>query len=289
MTLLNSIRLELRKTIVSKNFLLAIFVMTLLCFSAEAYIDVNNGALWSVADVLFKMDEKTVSQNIMLSAIPLYSKTINGYAATFVPIIVSSPFAVILISEKSSGYKRFSIARSGKNIYYFTKIISAIITGGCVALLSNLIFFIIIMLLAGDTASYIDYSFWKDSIIPFGFAGTVIRRLLANFLYGAMMSMPALVISTICDNKYLVSCIPFMFVYLWFTINYKIEYMAEAAYDFRLVDKCKSYSPTSAFSLAYVNSSSDSFWRTIIFIILYFVFFISGFIINMNLKKDKGV
>ena len=127
-------------------------------------------------------------------------------------------------------------------------------------------------------------------IIPNGTAAVIGRSLLAAFIYGAFSTLPAFFLSSFCKNPYIITCLPFMLVYVWNTAINKIMMKAFETGDFEIYDKLSPFTPDSPRQLAFIKFSEISPAQTkmLIFNGAYLLVLLIGFIVIMNLRTDKG-
>ncbi len=117
----------------------------------------------------------------------------------------------------------------------------------------------------------------------------LLRVFGAAFLYGAVSAMPAFFISSFCKNPYLITCTPFLIVYLWNTALEKVTMELLMSGKMEESGKLSPYFPDSiTYLFMYLNDESVN-RRIIIFNSLYVVVFAVLFIVVMNCRKDKGM
>jgi hypothetical protein len=118
------------------------------------------------------------------------------------------------------------IERTGKMRYYVTKFISALLGGGLAILLGYIIFGIMIALIFPHLSNYtipegMEYMYTTNGVIS-----AILKCLLGVFFYGMASVCPAFLIASFAKNRYIVTCIPFMIVYLYNTSLKKVTYDA---------------------------------------------------------------
>ena len=109
----------------------------------------------------------------------------------FIPILAAFPFIPVFCDERSGGNGRFVISREGKISYIISKYFAAIISGGFGVLLGYVLFLLIAFFgfSKGDEA-------W---VVP------AIKQMGGMFIYGGVMSLPALAIAGFVRNNYVCS------------------------------------------------------------------------------------
>ena len=126
--------------------------------------------------------------------------------------------------------------------------------------------------------------------IPDGVFVSVMRNLLAAFIYGAFSTLPAFFLSSFCKNPYIITCLPFMLVYVWNTAINKLMMKAFETGDFEIYEKLSPFTPDSPRQLAYISFSgiTEAQKKMLIFNGAYLFVLLIGFIVIMNLRTDKG-
>ena len=126
--------------------------------------------------------------------------------------------------------------------------------------------------------------------IPDGAFVSIIRNLLAAFIYGAFSTLPAFFLSSFCKNPYIITCLPFMLIYIWNTTMNKIMSKAFETGDYEIYERLTPFMPDSPRQLAFINFAeiTPSQTNMLIFNGAYLLVLLIGFIVIMNLRTDKG-
>lgn len=287
MKFFKTLRCDLNKTLVNVGFVGAILLTFLLCFTASAYTDNTNMRSYSVFEALFSLDRKFIESNMEFASRNLALIGMNGYVTLFLPIIVAFPFMVAFCTERNNGNIRFVIGRTGKMRYYFSKFVSCFLCGGLAVVIGLLLYMISVHIIFPPMSSYkIDESLLEmfrqqgsDFVLH-------ARYLFSNFLNGAIATMPAFFLSSLCKNPYIITCIPFMFTYVWETVLSKITSDAIDELNFELFDKVRPFYPSSADLIFYTDKTVAI--KSIIFNSSFVLVFLVGFILIMSHTRDKG-
>lgn len=287
--MLHTLKCDLCKSIINIGFFAAMIITVILCFTADVYTDSSNEKVYSVFEAIFVLDKSVISSEISMASVIIFSKALTGFIRLFMPIIAAFPFVVSFCSERNSGFMRFAIARSGKNVYCISKFFSAVISGGLAVTLGVLLFGIAAAVLFSPLSNYDAGTELLSIIIPSGVPITVIKVFVSAFVYGATAVLPAFFLSAFCRNPYIITCIPFLLTYVLDTALNKLNsaYIENGDYD-----KIKALMPFYPDSLAQIIGG-ERFGTTEIIVCIvnaiYFAAVLTGFIIIMNRRMDKGV
>lgn len=286
--MLRSLKCDLEKSIINGGFLGAFVITTILCFTTIVYTDPGSSKTYSVFQAISTLDKKTMMDDYFLSSAFVFGQALTGYITMFIPIISVFPFMITFCAERNSGLMRFTITRTGKTKYCFSKFFSCVISGGLSVLLGVVLFGIISFGFFPSISAYDLQPEDLESIFPNGEFIYILKIIISAFVYGAVSSLPAFFLSSFCKNPYVITCIPFMFIYIWNTAVTKITSSMWASNKFDLADKISAFAPDSIVSA--INGGFDGTNKTaIIFYMIYTVVFLVGYILIMDCRKDKGV
>lgn len=288
MKFLKTLRCDLNKTIINLGFFGAVIITFILCFTASAYVDDMVGKSYSVFEALFTLDKSLIESDFTFASIRLFSIGLTGYVKMFLPIIVAFPFMVTFCAERNSGLMRYSITRTGKLRYYLSKFTASLIGGGLATMLGLALYGIVVFFLFPSVS---DYSLTEEQImliVPSTQPQMIIKSLLSALVYGAFSALPAFFISSFCRNPYLITCIPFMLIYIWETAITKLLTAAWANMEYERGARLLNYYPDSITLLINATEWNDSLKTIILLHGSIFTFVLAGYIVIMNLRTDKG-
>ena len=281
-----TLRGDLNKTMVNFGFVGAVMLTFVLCFTAPAYTDTSTSKTYSILEALFSMDWKFVKSHSDFAANNLARMGMNGYLTLFLPIIVAFPFMVSFCTERNNGNIRFVIARTGKLRYYFSKFVSCFLSGGLAVLIGLAMFMAAMHILFPSMSSYnIDAEFYGGMAQQSEFVLNF-RYLFSNFLNGAIATMPAFFLSSFCKNPYIITCIPFMFTYVWETVISKLTSSAMDKMDMNALEKITPFNPSSAQNM--FDQRTTVAVTSVVFNMAFVLVFLAGFVVVMSHTRDKG-
>lgn len=289
MNFFKTLRCDLNKTTFNLGFLGAVILTCVLCFTASVYTDAATDKTYSVFEAFFTLDKELIRTDYSFSSIKIFSKALSGYITMFLPIVVAFPFMISFCAERNSGLMRFTITRTGKIKYCVSKFMASFISGGLAALLGVALYGIIVWILFPGFSGYDVSEEQLMWVLPSGTGMTVVKTLAAAFLYGAVTTIPAFFISSFCRNPYLITCVPFLFVYIWDTALSKIAAKGLESMDYTIYDKIGPFFPYGIANIIYWTEWDSRITVTVIFNCVYFLMGFIGFLIIMNHRTDKGV
>lgn len=286
--MLRSLKCDLEKSIFNGGFVGAFIISTILCFTASVYTDSSTSKIYSVFEAVSSLDPKVIHKDYMLSSVFVFRQALSGYITMFIPIIAVFPFMVTFCAERNSGLMRFTITRTGKIKYSLSKFFACTISGGLSVFLGVCLFGIISAIVFPTLSSYNIESQELEFILSDGEFKTVLKTLVCSFVYGAISSLPAFFLSSFCKNPYVITCIPFMFIYIWDTALSKISLEFVVKNNFEMSQKIYAFMPNSIISV--IDSGLEGTGKTsLLFNIIYIIVLFLGFVLIMNMRKDKGV
>ena len=294
MKFFHTLRQDLNKTIINLGFIGAALMTCLLCFTAPAYMDNATTKSYSVFESIYTFDKIFVQSQTNFASINLFSIGLNGYISMFIPIIVAFPFMVSFCAERNNGLMRFTITRTGKMRYYLSKFFASFLGGGLAVFLGVALFGICVRFMFPAFSSYDIDPEMKRMMFTLSEGQVVLNTLLSAFVYGAFSTLPAFFLSSFCKNPYIITCLPFMLVYIWQTAINKLQLkMFEdfSSFDQSFYDKLVGFSPNSPQYIPNVLFFDEiqpvtkyAMWFNGIYLVVLLV----GFISIMNLRTDKG-
>lgn len=226
MKLFRIIKNDLSIIIKNKGFWISVIVTLLLCFTTTLYTDSLNKQ-YSVIEVLLSFDKQFILSDISYSSLNVMLISRASKLFMFIPIVATFSFVQGVCDEKKSRFKRSVILRSGKIKYHIGKLISSIISGGLVISLGYLLFCICIYFLFPSINEYgkeiadtniSELLLYNKAIVTYfynaiGSIGIILLAFIGMFLYGAFATLPTLLLLSITNDKYFLTCLPFIFKY----------------------------------------------------------------------------
>ena len=288
MKMIYSLKQDLNKTIINIGFIGAALLTAVLCFTAPTYHDLTTDRSYSVFESFFSFKREFIESDQQFASLNVFQNGLGGYITMFLPIIVAFPFMVSFCAERNSGLMRFTISRTGCLRYYLSKFLSVIIGGGLAAMLGYALYGLVVYGFFPNINSYELEEFYYE-MHPDSQTVEVLKMLLSAFIYGAVTTLPAFLISSFSRNPYLITCVPFLMVYIWNTAINKLVLKAWETEDYELSEKLYDFAPDGIRRLVYITEWNESAQRIVLFNTALVVGVIILFSIIMNLRKDRGV
>lgn len=207
---MRSLFTHFRKIFTSRGFYLCIFLTVILLFSTEIYVDSLTTDRYSVFRCLTSFSvEKRLALGEQMCSIRVLSSALNGWFTLFTPIAAAFCFIPIICTEREENAVRFQMFRSAKIKYNATQFLAGILSSGFAVTLGYLIFSAVVMIMFPALSQYDETTvqhikMWSQSY-P--------KLLLEVWCYGAYWGIPAMLLSSVIQNKYIVMCIPFFLKY----------------------------------------------------------------------------
>lgn len=262
---INSISVELKKTLFSYGTILCIIVTFLLCFTSCIFTDAGTGKEYSVLEVMANMD---LFREDQFTSISILRYSLSPYITNFIPVLSSIPFVTAFCAERLGGNMRFVITRSRKNAYYFSKFLSALISGGAAVMLGFILYSIVI---------FCKFSNADASVSEF------IKICIGMGVYGMVSVLPAFFLSSFIKNKYMICCFPFILMHFYYTTISRIQDLLHLYGKDDIVFKIIFLYPSELTEILFKADTS-----LIIYYSALTVAAITGFTIIMNRRLDHG-
>lgn len=285
---MKSLKCDLNKAVINLGFLGAAAVTLILCFTANVYTDPTNDKTYSVFEALFRLDKQAFADDYAFASVSVFQKALSGYITMFIPIIVAFPFMISFCAERNNGLMRFTITRTGKYRYCLSKFSASFLSGGLAVLLGVAVFGIITFITFPGISSYDIPPEELELLFPESVPAAVIKTLISAFLYGAVSTLPAFFLGSFCKNPYIITCLPFMLIYVWNTALSKAIAKGFDNGDWEIYDKLNPFMPDSIANIMYYTEFNSAVKKTLIFNAVYVAVLLIGFILIMNKRTDKG-
>lgn len=210
---------EVDKNMRSISFLACTLLVTALCFTANAYTSTSIAGVtqsYTVIELLLNFNTQSLERIGVMSGSAqfLFMRGIGEYAYLFMPMIVAASFVPIYCSERNSSLVRFELIRSSKVRYVAGKQISAMLTGGCIVTAGYLFYGFIVAILFPWASQFSDLSFELSMMTIKSLPLNLLMSTIGVFLYGAVSVLPAFLFCSVFRNPYVISCVPFVVIYI---------------------------------------------------------------------------
>ena len=207
---MRTIFVSFRKIFTSRGFYLCVFLTVILLFSAEIYTDYRTTDRYSVFRALTSFSpEKRLAVGEEMCNIRVLSSALNGWFTLFTPIAAAFCFIPIICTEREENAVRFQMFRSSKIRYNAAQFLSGIFSSGNAVALGYLIFSAVVMITFPDISQFNETT--SENIKMWSQSYPVL--LFRVWCFGAFWGMPAMLLSSVIRNKYIVMCLPFFLKY----------------------------------------------------------------------------
>ena len=283
-----NIKANFYKILTGYGFYLCVLFTTVLCFSANIYENPQNMDKYSAIKSLIVFDIDFMLSDISFCSFEVMRKGVGGWLSLFIPMISAFAFVPLVCDEYEAKSIRFEIFRSSKLCYYTSKFITACICGGLAVMLGFGLFTLTEYALFPDISEYeqglIDsyhetLSYQYPDITQNLYVTIISKQLIYMFFYGMVSVAPAIMLTSIIRNKYLVLCIPFFLKYVLNQSCVKIQSQALSNYETVDMSLLKFVSVINPDALSYLSEYGSDKKLVLIysgFIILFsFVFYLT--------------
>lgn len=210
MLLVNTLKEDLKKAVLSPAFLLAVLAVLVLSLTAAAWTNYETGKIYSVLEAVIMRNYPNEVCSIFV-----FQSSFSGYLPMFVSSIAALPVVSIMCGERKSGAVRFIVSRSGKKNYCLSKFICSFICGGLSVVLGRALFGIFIYTAFPPLSQVnIPLEILNLRLLRSSEFLTVAANILSSFLVGAISSLPAFFLCSFCSNLYINICVPCLIYYV---------------------------------------------------------------------------
>ena len=230
--------INLRKTVTGYGFWVCAGFTVILCFSANIYTDVIKNDRYSVFSSLRTFDREFMLSDTSFCSFNVIQRSVSGWLSLFIPIIAAFAFIPLVCDEYEAKSVRFEIFRAGKRSFHLSRFLTALVCGGLAVTIGFAVFSVLAFLLFPGIGEYdpmkremlleslsCTFPEIKNSLVL-----PMLKTLGVVFLYGAVSAVPAITLTAVIRNKYLVLCIPFFLKYAVGQTCIKMQSQAVADY-----------------------------------------------------------
>lgn len=200
---------SLRKIITSGGFWICVSGTIFLLFSAEIYFDYITQTRYSAFHVLTHFSREELSSRYELCSAVVAQNARSGWFTFFAPVLAAFCFVPTICTEREQNAIRFQIFRSSKLNFQISQFLSGVISGGLAMAIGYIIFAAAVMILFPGVSEMNDFSAEMFTGVNFNLLDLTFKV----WLFGLFWSVPAMLLTSVLRNKYLIMCIPFFVKY----------------------------------------------------------------------------
>ncbi len=215
-----------KKLFCSPIFLLSVAAAAVICMFSELYHSTRSGTEKTVIEMYLQYTRSAMLSDVGLCSYTVFVKGFGNWVAMFVPVIVSISSISIFIDERKSGVWRYALHRTGRIRYGIGGCFFILLSGGLALTLGYALFGILAAIMFPPLSAFPEES--ADFFVEMNFSrGTamagiyqsgglplcVAAQLAETFFYGMVCSAAAMLLSAVCENKYVIICTPFFLKY----------------------------------------------------------------------------
>jgi len=164
--------------------------------------------------------QRIYTGNISFSACVVSGLKGGSWLNMFLPLLLPLCFVNALCDDKSSGFTRYEVIRTGYRRLKSAKYVSAVLASGICSLIGYCLYVLVVLIrfphieaYDAERLSYVLTGIQMSLFDSVGIAGVYLVNMLDMLIYGMVMSLFSLIVTAYTENKYLICCIPFMVAY----------------------------------------------------------------------------
>ena len=216
------IKTDFYKIVTGYGMYLCVLFTIILCFGTSIHIDMMNNDQYSVIRSLISFDREFMLSSYDFISINVALKGAGSWLSMFIPIISAFAYIPLVCDESESKSIRNAVFRSSKLKFYLSRFITAVLSGGFAVMIGYMVFCGMVFILfpgigefpAETREFYIQYlSDVYSSTADLGIGSALVIKFAEIFVYGAIAAIPAILLTAVSKNKYVVLCIPFFIKY----------------------------------------------------------------------------
>lgn len=198
-----------KKITTSRGFWLCVIMTVVLLFAADIHVDYSTMNRYSVIRGLHDFTREELAEEFEFCNISVVQNARSGWFIMFAPILGAFCFVPIITTEREENALRFQIFRASKLKYYIAEFFAGVISAGTATALGYAVFSAIASPLFPSVSEMSDFAKNMLEGTTFNFP----KLLLGMWCFGAFWSVPAMLLTSVLRNKYLIMCIPFFIKY----------------------------------------------------------------------------
>ena len=215
-----------KKLFSSPMFWATVIGTAAICMFSELYFDPQTSTSETVISMYAKYAREAMLSDSSLCSYGAFTAGFGNWAAMFAPVLAALASIGICTDERKSGMWRFALSRVGRVRYGISGCLFILISGGLALMLGYGLFGILTTIMFPPLSAYPPESaemfreliFRPGSPISGLFAAgglplCVTAELLETFFFGMVCSAAAMLLFSICENKYVIICTPFFLKY----------------------------------------------------------------------------
>lgn len=206
---MRALYVDLKKILTSSGFWLCMLMTVLLLFFAEIHTDDTTLNRYSVIRGLTDFSREELAEEFEFCNISVVQNARSGWFMLFAPILGAFCFVPILTTEREENVLRFQIFRASRLKYYIAEFFAGVVSAGAATALGYAVFSAIVSPLFPSISEMSDFAKNMLESTELNFP----KLLLGMWCFGAFWSTPAMLLTSILRNKYLIMCIPFFLKY----------------------------------------------------------------------------
>ncbi|WP_434577813.1 hypothetical protein [Thermoanaerobacterium thermosaccharolyticum] len=236
------LREEFKRALFDKKLLFVVLVSLLLLF-LSAYQSILKPAAFANINSSDISDKKLYYENVIRPGQNVYLIWSQSYylIKTFFVFMIILPFTYSYIYERNKKFNYFSISRIGLKKYHQIKFIVNGITGGIALVLPELIYYIILLLVARN--EILPVSILRSRGAPDGLYSSIFFKdpnkyifivFIMHFILGFSFAGFSAGITSFFNKKYIIYTLPYIFfiIYEIAIFNINQNYSMTNAYNF---------------------------------------------------------
>lgn len=208
MKLWNVFLTDLKKILLQAAFPLSALLFGALCFTSV--VSHVNGANLTVLELALYYTPGQIMDKLYMSARDLFLGGMGTYNIMFAPMVAALPAIPLYCRERAGGALRFVMPRCGVRNRSLSMVCATMLSGGLVVLLGYALYGLCCAVIFPPPSEQLLAMYAGDDYVSTLY---MIKRLIGVFLFGCTSTLPAVLLSSVTKNAYVVLCGAFSVLY----------------------------------------------------------------------------
>ena len=272
---------DLKKILLQAAFPLSALFFGALCFTTV--VTQVNGVSLTVLEAALYYAPEQILDKLHSSAREMFLGGLGTYNVMFAPMVAALPAVPLYCRERSGGALRFIIPRCGLKRRSLSMVAAAMLSGGLVVLLGYALYGLSCAAIfpppsASLLAMYAEYGYGS---VPY-----IVKQLACVFLFGCTSTLPAVLLSALTKNAYVVLCGAFSVLYGLNSLWSQVAISAASADSWQLYSWATVLNPSEVRWL-FNHTPSEALYTVLLWLA---VTLLTLFVVLLSFKKrfDRG-
>lgn len=213
---------EIEKSLHGPFFLIGCIGAWILCLLGTCYIDIEGQAYSALQVLLLWSRGRIIAEGIAVT--DMFTASTNVWFRMFVPIVLLMGYMITTDVERSTGNLMLQRVRTNIIVTSIAKVVSPAFVCGFMAAFGYVLYMMMVFIRfpvqeESEALRWVLQAYAVDSILEY-----VVVCTIGVFLYGVACGVFGVVVSIFFRDRYLLTCLPMLIMYLYSRMFEKYKY-----------------------------------------------------------------